>query len=406
MQQAGLSPGSVQHQVSNPGKLTTVTSRHSDDKSKKKSKGLGKIWRFVTGSSKKQDRRELNNGTPVEDDLPLAPPPPLSYLVNRTSGEGGRHASTPSLPSVTSTKFGSPPTQSSMPQTQTSATSLQPPSPASSRPSGSDGEGGLERKTSSNDQETNADTVNGMNSTPIPRKNVHSVISEPDIRKRMSQPITAQSREKNLPPLPGESRAFPASDSRPRTMYTMNSPSQLLPGSAPPHDFLPPNAAFRGPETRRQSFGGLTSRPNLFANKTVATPDRRVSHFGASYDEFGGSRRSLQAGQQSLTTSGKRKSRFALSSLLGKKPHEQQQQQREPSVEQYAQQFPAMSNADGIDETATGYSHTNSRHSAFSTGGPRMSVTSRKALEDLVTQDSDFVAYRYPSNGQRLDLLR
>jgi hypothetical protein len=62
------------------------------------------------------------------------------------------------------------------------------------------------------------------------------------------------------------------------------------------------------------------------------------------------------------------------------------------------------------DMTTNGYTTSTSRHSALSSNPPnsglRMSVTSRKALEELVQQDPDFVAYRYPSSDQRLDLLR
>jgi hypothetical protein len=35
-----------------------------------------------------------------------------------------------------------------------------------------------------------------------------------------------------------------------------------------------------------------------------------------------------------------------------------------------------------------------------------MSIASRKAIEELVDQDPEFVAYRYPSADQNLTLLR
>ncbi len=83
-----------------------------EEKGKKKKKGPCKIWRMVTGKHDQTQQRETEKreeGT--EDDLPLAPPPPLSYLVNRGPGPSDgpiRHASTPSLPSVVvSGKFGS-----------------------------------------------------------------------------------------------------------------------------------------------------------------------------------------------------------------------------------------------------------------------------------------------------------
>jgi hypothetical protein len=83
------------------------------DKSKKKRKGIAKIWKLVRGNKENlQDHassRDLARSQDTErneDDLPLAPPPPLSYLVERGPGEhlgsSGRHVSTPSLPSTSS----------------------------------------------------------------------------------------------------------------------------------------------------------------------------------------------------------------------------------------------------------------------------------------------------------------
>jgi hypothetical protein len=144
----------------------------------------------------------------------------------------------------------------------------------------------------------------------------------------------------------------------------------------------------------------------------VAFDDRRP--FGPRYDEYGLSRRSLgrldnvlehqtlRGSQAPVAT--KRRSRFGLSALLGKKSKADL-----GDAGMAAQHFPTMRRSGsegGADDVANGYATSTSRHSAFSMGGPRMSVTSRKALEDLVAQDPDFVAYRYPSNDQHLDILR
>jgi len=253
-------------------------------------------------------------------------------------------------------------------------------------------------------------------------RNVHPVISEPDMRQHVSQnvshlpmpsphpsirplPLPLAVREKSLPPLPGEPSSRAVMDPRPRTVYTYD-PRQLPPGSSPPHDFLPPSAPFRSPDIRRQSFGGMSSRPNLVTQTMPLPPDRK--QFGLRYDEFGISQRSLGPLEhvqehppvtRSLVISTKRKSRFGFSALLGKKStaHEQG----------YADENVAMSRSgsNGQDDLMNnGYATSVSRHSR----GPhtRMSVTSRKAVEERVAQDSEFVAYRYPSNDQRLDLLR
>ncbi|KAE9411522.1 hypothetical protein BT96DRAFT_870234 [Gymnopus androsaceus JB14] len=439
--------------------LAPVTSRQSVEKPKKK-KGLAKIWHLVTRSGKNDasSTRESQSLDRTEDDAdyPLAPPPPISYLVSRGSpGDrmGARHASTPSLPSTASPRLALPSTTGVSPPTAPSTTL---PSPASSRQSGADQDTPETRKPSPSGEETET-----QNSGLVGTKNVYSVISEPDLRQRVYQTavpiadvpianhlsqtvssrltISTMSREKSLPPLPSDAATLrpyvngnARDSSRPRTVYTFDS---RPPGTGAPHDFLPPQAAFRT-EVRRQSFGGLTSRPNLSGllsrstNGRTATNPRRS--LAPNYGEFGDSRGSLRlptdpTARNSLagpTGPTKRRSMFGLSSFLGKKrqsrspekelyePQHQQQPYQQPyQHQQQVQQFPAMrvSGSDVHDEVMTGYATSNSRHSVFSgsgVGGPRMSVTSRKALDELVSQDAEFVAYRYPSNDQRLDLLR
>ena len=305
------------------------------------------------------------------------------------------------------------------------------PSPTSLRPAGPD----IEVVDSHNDGDTNdQDDIFGKNQNFIWRP-MQPNTPEPEIRSQAKVEPTWPSsnnngsgargvpisREKTLPPLPqGELPAqILPSDLRPRTLYTYD-PRQLPLGS-PAHDFLPPQALFRSTDVRRQSFGGISSRPNLPTQtipvgKTVGFDARRS--FGPHYDEFGISRRSLGKLEHVRESSSlspspfpltKRKSKFALSSLLGKR------QDKQSTQENHGHQFPAIgySSYDTQDDVATnGYATSASRHSAISastnTQNPnlRMSVTSRKALEELVQQDAEFVAYRYPSNDQRLDLLR
>ncbi|KAJ7188265.1 hypothetical protein C8R46DRAFT_979302 [Mycena filopes] len=397
----------------------------AQEKTKKKKKGLAKIWGIVTGSSKQQgagSREPSQSYERTEDDTPLAPPPPLSYLVNRgRASDGGRHASTPSLPS-SSPRLGlsmSPPT----------APSSILPSPASSR--GPDIEIVEHRK--SNEDYPSDDTI-GKSQT-VGTRNVHPVTSEPDMRRasqspppqmpglpngaaRPPRPDSVMSfRDKSLPPLPMEALGRPP-DARPRTVMSFS--PRPPPGSGPAHDFVPPQAPFRTAEVRRQSFGGLSSRPAVGSQTVPVTQPVEFDPrrpFGPRYDEYGLSRRSLgrldNVQEHPAVRSGpapstmKRRSRFGLSALLGKKSSSQNKP--EVVMQEGAQHFPTMrrSGSDGPDEVPNGYATTStSRHSAFSMGGPRMSVTSRKALEDLVAQDADFVAYRYPSNDQHLDILR
>jgi hypothetical protein len=380
-----------------------------EDKPKKKRKGLAKIWQAVTGSRKHEAVGGLELSRP-DDDLPLAPPPPLSYLVDRGPSElrPNRLTSTSSLPSL-SIK-GAPPNSAQPPPGI-----LQPrvitDSDATNVASGNHDDEGQHQE----------DTVGKKPST----KNVHPVLSEPDMRQHVSQnifpppPMPSPSpstkllplatREKSLPPLPGEAPSrspMTMMDPRPRTVYTYD-PRQLPPGSSPPHDFLPPSAPFRSADARRQSFGGITSRPNL-TNQTMPLPPNHRKLFGLRYDEFGISRRSLGRLEHvqehpplptTLVTSTKRKSKFGLSALLGKKTTHQEHEYTDEKVAM------RRSGSDGQDDlTTSGYATSVSRHSAAPHA--RMSVTSRKALEERVAQDPEFVAYRYPSNNQPLDLLR
>ena len=95
-----------------------------------------------------------------------------------------------------------------------------------------------------------------------------------------------------------------------------------------------------------------------------------------------GSVETTGTGARSKTPS-KRKSRFGLASVFGKKKDEMSGGEDEVESMMYSMpssevhQFPCT---DGRGSVA------------------RMSVASRKAIQQLVEQDPEFVAYRYPSN--------
>ncbi|KAG0704517.1 hypothetical protein DFH29DRAFT_997606 [Suillus ampliporus] len=396
------------------------------DKPKKKRKGLAKIWKLVKGSNKDDPQNHASGRDSArsqdternEDDLPLAPPPPLSYLVDRGQGEhigsNGRHVSTPSLPSTSS------------PRNQFSSSGMSPPtapssilpSPTSSRPSGMDRD--VERKSTAQIDEKESFAVIADESGRL--KLLHPVISEPDIRLKLQQntfastngmtlprstkPQVMLSREKSLPPLPGEVKLRPnnpAAESRPQTLYTYD-PRQVGQESS---DLTLPHAPFRA-EPRRQSFSGSTSRPNLGIQTMPLAAYDHSKGPGGMYNEFGISRRSLgrlehiDENPQPFTPS-KRRSKFGFASLLGRKST-QPQPQPQPVNGSNSHEFPRLTTTllEGEDNLATAYTNSMSRQSA----GPRMSVTSRKALEERVELDREFIAYRYPSHDQRLDILR
>ncbi|KAF8629662.1 hypothetical protein AX17_005601 [Amanita inopinata Kibby_2008] len=431
-----------------PSMETEVLPVISSDKSEKKKNGLARIWQLVTGSGKnnlQENRDAWCSRDRVEDDLPLAPPPPLSYLVDRGNTEmlvaNGRQASTPSLPSVTSNKLGTNTPSMSPPTAPSSAL----PSPVSSRPYGAEADN-IEVRINFNgnfdDQELQRHEDTLGKSKPFGLRKVHPVTSEPDIRGQVinSNPLPAPRmltnvasgpqpsllQEKSLPPLPDETishrNSATVAESKQQTMY-FGDPRQIATSSLG-SKYSHPNTAFRrNVDIRRQSFSGLSSRPNV-QSMSVQANTVYDSHrpFGIRYDEFGSSRRSLGRIEHvnkclalptmpTHTSTTKRKSKFLLS-LLGKKQIRNQQPIQDSTVDPL-QHFPLMrhSASDGQEDLGiNGYVASTSRHSTLSMGGPypnhRASVTSRKALEDLVPQDSEFVAYRYPSNDQRLDLLR
>jgi hypothetical protein len=203
-------------------------------------------------------------------------------------------------------------------------------------------------------------------------------------------------REKSLPPLPDEINLHPPTDqldSQPRTMYPHDH-RQIPAGASPPvQDFFAPRAPFHAEEARRQSFGGITTRPN-FTAQTLPSKGLYVQEFSPpanKYNEFGTSRRSLgyldhiEEKQPILTTPSKRKSKFGLTAFLGRKS---QTYDRNLLVS-HDSSTSRRSTSDVRDNITSngGYGTSASRHSV----GPRMSVMSRKAVEELVEQVRDFV---------------
>lgn len=252
-------------------------------------------------------------------------------------------------------------------------------------------------------------------------QSMQSFVSEPDLRphnlQNSSKPqvlpngaappaLLSMSRDKSLPPIPfGETPAQALPSDRPKTFYALESTPKM--GS---RDLAPPEAPFRGAD-RRHSLNGATSRPNLGAQTLpVIRPVDfdAVRSFGRGYDEFGSSRRSLGVMdhiQENHIQPTKRKSKFGLNALLGKK-----NDKREQEFIQCDNQLLVGLPYDAQDDTTTtGYATSTSRHSALSSSAAanmRMSTHSRRPLEELVQQDTEFLAYRYPSSDQRLDILR
>jgi hypothetical protein len=234
-----------------------------------------------------------------------------------------------------------------------------------------------------------------------------SLTSDPDMRQAWtlstgaaqlpvptpsSRPQSIRSREKSLPPLPSDAERksrppVPQQVPRPQTAFTYD--RRDVPSGI--------NGALQDDAARRQSFSGTSARPN----------GRPIQIQGdGGYDEFGNAlgyppSPYLPPAQSlpSIPVPVKRRSKLA--SLLGKRIS------RSPeSTLPYHQEYGTARSLtrDGEDVLSNGgYATSASRHSALS-AAPRMSVTSRRAIDELVAQDPDFIAYRYPSTDQGLEL--
>jgi hypothetical protein len=403
----------------------------SEDKQKKR-KSLAKIWRLVTGSPKNtsapvpnlSQTRSLDRAH--DDDYPLAPPPPLSYLVSRGTGDNAssalRHVSTPSLPSSVSPNY--PLSSAGMSPPTAPSSSL--PSPTSSRPL-------VTSELSENRKGTLVDSDGEQLPSPVPeedslqasgtQRSVYPTTSEPDLRRRLSQALSGLVppvppiptsvtqtmrppsllgwRDKTLPPLPGETQSrtptVAQGEMRPHTLFSYDmrevNDGQVLVAPRPP---------FAQEERRRQSFNGLgNSRPSLAVQ---SLPARRNGFDPEKYGMFGGSRNALVPASKQQPT--KRKSRFSFASLFGRKNSVPMQ-----GSEPVEFSLGRSSGSDARHEAELGMHYGNLMSEAEAGQGhtfPRlsMSLTPRKNIESLVDQSPDFVAYRYPSVDRNLHLLQ
>jgi len=403
---------------------------------KKKKRGIGRLWKIITGSSAKAEETAHATGRPSheleDEDLPLAPPPPLSYLVNRSSAQSersmnvigsGRHVS---MPSLSFSNGGHQPRSNSV--RSTVGVSLSSPSDQSSTlPSPTElrfpyrDSGGDSREDAHYDEDN--DTINRKKSIGLdmsPSRPFIANISEPNFhanaavqaspRKGSSfsplappvktycpqqvRHISVSSLDKSLPPLPLDDPDVPTAKSyNDRSRDHLPSQTTMPLASYEQRAFSTPNAGYRFEDAaRRQSFNGLTSRSALPLGAG------RASIPGVAYNEFGDSRHSLAVFHPIPNATSKRKSRFGLSSLLGRKePSSKHRRDASATTLPNARSHPR--NSDGF------LGQTRSSLSEQSSFQPMLQA-SRRTLEERVLQESDFLAYRYPSKDERLDLSR
>lgn len=356
----------------------------------KKRGGLAKIWRLVTGAKASEPRYPRGEAfSRTEDNLPLTPPPPLSYLVERNPANAHRRviSSTSSLPSMmNSPKFSImangghhgfvSPLMSSTPL----STSPGSPAPRSRNASGS---------------RESRDIATELRNPSDPHQRSSMIEAHP---RSVSMPtlrpmsIYASHRDKSLPALPPD--AAPAAKDELKLFPTAPN-NGLPPGAGPPmpgpylslHDLSPANTA-NTVNLRSQTFNGITAGEYMPQKVTSRSFDPSTSRSEAlECNDFAVNPRPLDLYAAPISetndepTSGKRKSRFNLPSLFSGR--------KSTGGEPFARSIRSETIRD--DSSSVGY---NSRSSV----GPRLSIMSRRYLEESIEQDPQFVAYRYPSN--------
>ncbi|CAE6517982.1 unnamed protein product [Rhizoctonia solani] len=396
---------------------------HADQptEKKKKHKGFTKIWKIVTGSGSKDKNTTVHEKQQLDDE-PLAPPPPLSYLVARQGGDraGGGASGARDLDRRASTPTSS--SRSAAPMSPATAPSSILPSPTSQR---------FPWRDSASDEDRGPREKSGKEGAylEVPSPMSMSTVSPNGVQGRRSfstgasispnRPASLFNPNKSLPPLPSEAfsrgNGRPLMDGRPQTLAVYGSRRSDLNMSTAfsQEPLVAPRAPF-GTETRRQSFGGLTARPDL--DGQLAPPPR----VGTRYDEFGASRRSLgsldnldnrnrytingKAGSTKRGSMGRRLASFLTGGHKKREdwePHFGRSGEHHPSYpgpgQLHREVDGSLSELEGSDPDPALQTPT--------AGYARSMTASGKRL-DSVPMD-DFVAIRYPSaECQSLDMLR
>lgn len=421
-----------------------------------------------------KDAKEAGKRSPQPEDLtvPLDPPPPISYLVNRSGGPSERVPPPPLSPSMQSSNgsFGQPQYRSASAPVPTFVKSTPPsaasssmlPSPTSNRSPWRDSISEGRRDSAAPDDADLTSATEEMTErrdylpAPGPSRASRYSMQQDNPRRIGHGPATSSStgtfnprrsgREssvsssiyKDLPPLPLETPSFP-----------MSSPTQLplpMPSPTPTHDRPmttydldgPPRPQFAS-ERRRQSFSGLIGNPVESFNKVLSRSRKNSElvppRFSAvHYDEFGRSSASLgrledprhydmQHRQQlssnksadalnvgGTTRSHKTRSRFGFTSLFGRRSVE-----REDGLKQSALDGMGLAPSDGRTYARQTERYPAPRLSrsdnalrdsrASVVTFPRSSMASSRRLDSLIPQEDNFVAYRYPSEVERLDII-
>ena len=424
---------------------------------KTKRSSLGRLWKKMIGKTKRSSKSIETSGSRPQSnecDGPLAPPPPLSYLVSRSNGSDrvalGRHVSSPSIPTNASAHQ---PRSATLPFTTQyanaplSAPSLFMPSPSTAT------SGRFSPRTSlisedrrfsapvdevevytedSYDRRDGQRAVHSMYATRPPEINypygqetwrnvaTHSPAALSAKTTRGRQNLSTTSIDKELPAVPGEQ--FP----------TMNSQPSLRPASA----YNVPYRAVTTPWTmdeRRQSSASLHARPSMQtmvsgppqgAQTQDLVPPPILSHYGLG--EFGVSTGSLGRWDDEVKPtftvvtekSNRRRSRLAnIASIFTGSTRRSVERERQvkASTSQGSDFTPSegpvyprhLGHQTFPMTTHPSYSETALRKSTSSAVSlSRTSKASMSRYADLIPQENELVAVRYPTEEEREDLMR
>jgi len=165
------------------------------------------------------------------------------------------------------------------------------------------------------------------------------------------------------------------------------------------HGLVAPQAPFRQDDVRRQSFSGMAGSPNMLVQGRMSSYIYDGHPALGNYDKFGSSNPALTPLDGSRhnqprpysVTNPKRKSKFGFSSLLRKRNSGQ-----EPTLGVEFPVSPLSASEARQEPMVQEMGSSGSGHVTH----PRLSMMSRKNIDQLVDQAPDFVAYRYPSTDQ------
>ncbi|KZO95552.1 hypothetical protein CALVIDRAFT_160734 [Calocera viscosa TUFC12733] len=458
-QDVGMSPGPrmrLSPEPMSPGSFVIVDEARADAGSQgtsgtattKKRKGFGGIWQKIRASTtgRTRETEEVPAGDPEkrspamqevanphEHLPPLAPPPPLSYLVNRRSAERSSSLSRPSSissPSCSSPRslsfstpalpfgaesYGSPATA---PTSVSMSISLDPAhGAASSRipsPTQSMRKPSMDAKfpaplDSPILENPSLEPPQNSENTPSPSNTVVHNSAAPAAQAGQERPRTL-SLYKSLPPLP------PAMDGqRPAPLAVQSDPTQALLSHSPPQ------APFMQQQHgRRQSFGGNPNQSWPPVQSQYSPPQYQQAQHGypEHFPEYASSRRSLapSARQQPApdrSSKSPTRPKFNFAAFLRGKSFARSPEPVEepeyfvpepngyPSFEPPRLPFtPAAHYASDMSQSQSSLSSHRPPSSIIG------SINRTSMLSAKIPQSDDFVAYRYPSMEQPVELLR